>query len=250
MKQRNIALLLAAALALTLCIPALAEDAGQDAAADTPSVSQAEDPVKAPEPVDEADAMMEETPYIGTNVQNSTVDDDLVFTGDGDFRSLRFEDLRDRVLEGSLTARMLEESIASIDAMDFTKMYSDLASQLGSLERAQDMYAQIPVATPFEGVMQGYVISNLAGSYASLSSTVSDLATGKLQKDYAAAKRQLTNARDLTVRGAETLYITILELEQTRETLQRNLTALDRTQEELELRYRLGQISALTVEQA
>ena len=250
MKQRNIALLLAAALALTLCIPALAEDAGQDAAADTPSVSQAEDPVKAPEPVDEADAMMEETPYIGTNVQNSTVDDDLVFTGDGDFRSLRFEDLRDRVLEGSLTARMLEESIASIDAMDFTKMYSDLASQLGSLERAQDMYAQIPVATPFEGVMQGYVISNLAGSYASLSSTVSYLATGKLQKDYAAAKRQLTNARDLTVRGAETLYITILELEQTRETLQRNLTALDRTQEELELRYRLGQISALTVEQA
>ena len=251
MKQRNLALILAAALTLGLCVPALANGTGDSAAPPPDPVpqAQAEAPAESAPTLDAEPEEPAETPYIASHVRASSVDDDLVFTGDSDFRSLRFEDLRDRVLEGSLTALMLEESIASIDAMDYTKMYSDLASQLSSLELAQEMYAQIPVATPFEGVMQGYVISNLAGSYASLSSTVSDLATGKLQKDAAAAKRQLGNARDLTVMGAETLYITILELEQTRETLRRNLTALDRTQEEMELRFRLGQISALTLEQ-
>ena len=177
------------------------------------------------------------------------MDDELVFTGEDDFRYLAFEDLKDRVLEGSLTARMLQESIASIDAMDYTRMYLDLSAQMSSLEAAQAMYAQIPVSTPMEGAMQGYVISNLASSYASLNSTVTDLATGKLQKDAAAARRQLKNAQDLTVVGAESLYFAILELEQTKATLQRNLAALDRQLQEMELRYELGQVSALTLEQ-
>lgn len=78
---------------------------------------------------------------------------------------------------------------------------------------------------------------------------MSDLASGRIQKDAAAARRQLKNAQDLTVVGAESLYFAILELEQTKETLRRNLTALDRQLEEMELRYELGQISALTLEQ-
>ena len=177
------------------------------------------------------------------------MDDELAFTGEDDFRYLAFEDLRDRVLEGSLTAKMLQESIASIDAMDYTDMYQSLNAQMTSLEAAQMMYAQIPVASEMEGAMQGYIISNLASSYASLSATVSDLASGKLQKDSAAARKQLKNAQDLTVVGAESLYFAILELEQTKGTLQRNLTALDRSLKEMELRYELGQVSALTLEQ-
>ena len=97
--------------------------------------------------------------------------------------------------------------------------------------------------------MQGYIISNLASSYGSLSSSVSDLASGRIQKDAAAARRQLKNAQDLTVVGAESLYFAILELEQTKTALQRNLAALDRQLQEMELRYELGQISALTLEQ-
>lgn len=49
--------------------------------------------------------------------------------------------------------------------------------------------------------------------------------------------------------GAESLYFAILELEQTKSTLQRNLAALNRSVREMELRYELGQISALTLEQ-
>lgn len=261
MRKQWIALLLALALALPLCaIPALAqtdqEPPAQEADAEdvpeegvaTAEAEEAPDALPPAEPGDNPIVVRPDgTPE--TTAKDSTMDDELVFTGEDDFRYLAFEDLRNRVLEGSLTARMLQESIASIDAMDYTDMYQSLNAQMTSLEAAQMMYAQIPVANEIEGAMQGFILSNLASSYASLSATVSDLASGKLQKDSAAARKQLKNAQELTVVGAESLYFAILELEQTKETLRRNLTALDRSLQEMELRYELGQISALTLEQ-
>ena len=275
MRKQWIALLLALALALPLCaIPALAqtdqepqtgtaEASGEEplSGGEAGAPGEAEAPANPSSGEEAPDALPPAAGDGGTPIVvrpdgtpeatagGSTMDDELVFTGEDDFRYLAFEDLKDRVLEGSLTARMLQESIASIDAMDYTRMYLDLSAQMSSLEAAQAMYAQIPVSTPMEGAMQGYVISNLASSYASLNSTVTDLATGKLQKDAAAARRQLKNAQDLTVVGAESLYFAILELEQTKATLQRNLAALDRQLQEMELRYELGQVSALTLEQ-
>lgn len=279
MRKQWIALLLALALALSLCaIPALARTE-QDPPPAKAAVPDGEAPEGAgsgaggegtagPEETagssEEAEPAEEAPPAAGdggntivvrpdgqpeTTAKDAAMDDELVFTGEDDFRYLAFEDLRGRVLEGSLTAKMLQESIASIDAMDYTRMAQELNAQMSSLEAAQRMYAQIPVSTPMEGAMQGYIISNLASSYGSLNSSVSDLASGKIQKDAAAARRQLKNARDLTVVGAESLYFAILELEQTKTALQRNLAALDRQLQEMELRYELGQISALTLEQ-
>ena len=235
-----------------------AEEAESSGESETPEEAEssgeagpeAEDPGETPSPGDGGNTIVvrpDGEPV--TTAKDATMDDELVFTGEDDFRYLAFEDLRDRVLAGSLTAKMLQESIASIDAMDYTRMAQELNAQMSSLEAAQAMYAQIPVSTPMEGAMQGYVISNLASSYGSLYSTVSDLASGKIQKDAAAARRQLKNAQDLTVVGAESLYFAILELEQTKATLQRNMAALDRQLKEMELRYELGQISALTLEQ-
>lgn len=234
MRKQWIARLLALVLALALCaIPALAQTEG----AGLPAEGEASEEGGPAGEEGGKDAAEEPPASSGTIVVepgaptgNSAMDDELVFTGEDDFRYLAFEDLKAKVLEGSLTARMLEESIASIDAMDYTRMYQELSSQMSSLEAAQMMYAQIPVSSPMEGAMQGFVISNLASSYASLNSTVTDLATGKLQKDAAAARRQLKNAQDLTVVGAESLYFAILELEQTKGTLQRNLAALNRSQ--------------------
>ena len=271
MRKQWMALLLALALALSLCaIPALAQT-GQESPAGTPEGTEAPEGASGQEEPpesggEEASSEEEASPAAPeesgpppivvqpggsrtTTAKDATIDDELVFTGENDFRYLGFENLRDRVLEGSLTARMLQESIASIDAMDYTDMYQSLNAQMSSLEASQRMYAQIPVSSPMEGAVQGFIISNLASSYASLSSNVSDLASGKLQKDAAAARKQLKNAQDLTVVGAESLYFAILELEQTKATLQRNMTALDRSLQEMQLRYDLGQISALTLEQ-
>ena len=265
MRKQWIALLVLV-LALSLCaVPALAQtdqapqaEAGEaepsgeggDSGEDAGEASEAPPEEAPPDPGDGGNTIVVRPDgEPAATAKDATMDDELVFTGEDDFRYLAFEDLRDRVLEGSLTAKMLQESIASIDAMDYTRMAQELNAQMSSLEAAQAMYAQIPVSTPMEGAMQGYIISNLASSYGSLNSSVSDLASGKIQKDAAAARRQMKNAQDLTVVGAESLYFAILELEQTKATLQRNMTALDRQLQEMELRYELGQISALTLEQ-
>jgi len=49
--------------------------------------------------------------------------------------------------------------------------------------------------------------------------------------------------------AGETLYIALLDMENTNKGLDRSLTALDRKLEELELRYQLGQISSQTLKQ-
>lgn len=51
------------------------------------------------------------------------------------------------------------------------------------------------------------------------------------------------------IKTAETIYINILELQNTDEQLQRSLAAMNRTVQEMELRYDLGQISALQLQQ-
>lgn len=97
--------------------------------------------------------------------------------------------------------------------------------------------------------MNDYTYGTLQSQYASMEQTFDDLKDGKLQKDAEAAKRQLEDAKNQTVLGAETLYIAILEMQNTRQGLQRQLDAMDRSVEEMELRYQLGQISALTLQQ-
>ena len=129
MSKKWIALLLAVVLALSLCaIPALAQNEeapGETEKTGTPEAAAEEtggDASDAPPSGEEKPSVvLPEESGAGT-AKDSTMDDELVFTGEDDFRYLAFEDLRDRVLEGSLTARMLEESIASIDAMDYTQM--------------------------------------------------------------------------------------------------------------------------------
>lgn len=170
--------------------------------------------------------------------------------------TVSFANLETRVRENNLTVRMLEESIASIDVVDYEKMYDDLKDALNSIaktQRAMLQLGQLDSAmgnTSLSGSFSSeYIFSSLDASYDSLRDTFDDLKDGKIQDDYAAAKRQLENAENQVVMGAETLYMAILEMQNTRSSLQRQLDALDRTVEEMELRYKLGQISVLTLQQ-
>lgn len=170
--------------------------------------------------------------------------------------TVSFANLETRVRENNLTVRMLEESIASIDVVDYEKMYDDLKDALNSIaktQRAMLQLGQLDSAmgnTSLSGSFSSeYIFSSLDASYDSLRDTFDDLKDGKIQDDYAAAKRQLENAENQVVMGAETLYMAILEMQNTRSSLQRQLDALDCTVEEMELRYKLGQISALTLQQ-
>ena len=170
--------------------------------------------------------------------------------------TVSFANLEARVRENNLTIRMLEESIASIDVVDYEKMYDELKdglNEIAKIQRTMLQLGQLDCAmgnTSLSGSFSSeYIFSNLDASYDSLRETFDDLKDGKIQGDYAAAKRQLENAENQVVMGAETLYMAILEMQNTRASLQRQLDALDRTVEEMELRYKLGQISALTLQQ-
>ena len=170
--------------------------------------------------------------------------------------TVSFANLEARVRENNLTIRMLEESIASIDVVDYEKMYDELKdglNEIAKIQRTMLQLGQLDSAmgnTSLSGSFSSeYIFSSLDASYDSLRETFDDLKDGKIQDDYAAAKRQLENAENQVVMGAETLYMAILEMQNTRSSLQRQLDALDRTVEEMELRYKLGQISALTLQQ-
>ena len=170
--------------------------------------------------------------------------------------TVSFANLEARVRENNLTIRMLEESIASIDVVDYEKMYDEMKdglNEIAKIQRTMLQLGQLDSAmgnTSLSGSFSSeYIFSSLDASYDSLRETFDDLKDGKIQGDYAAAKRQLENAENQVVMGAETLYMAILEMQNTRASLQRQLDALDRTVEEMELRYKLGQISALTLQQ-
>ena len=62
--------------------------------------------------------------------------------------------------------------------------------------------------------------------------------------------RQLKNLQDQIVVAGESLYVALASMEVQEANLQRQLNALDRTVEEMELRYTLGQVSAMQLSQA
>ena len=156
--------------------------------------------------------------------------------------TVSFENLEQRVLDNATAVKMLDETIASIDATDFDKMYDNLLDGLNGI-------AAIQQGLILAGQKGTYTYDKLAAQYAAMEQTFDDLKEGKLQTDAEAAKRQLQDAKYQTVMGAETLYIAILEMQNTRQGLQRQLDAMDRSVAEMELRYQLGQISALTLQQ-
>ena len=94
-----------------------------------------------------------------------------------------------------------------------------------------------------------YAYEQLDQTYKSLREQFDAIKDGELQKDNAAAVHQLKSLQDQIVMGGEMLYATIAGLETQEASLQRQLTALNRTVEELELRYQMGQVSALQLTQ-
>lgn len=164
--------------------------------------------------------------------------------------TMSFANLETRIRENNITIQALNESIASVDAIDFDKMEDNLRDALNGIAELQFQLITMPKDS-LDAVLNSNVTYNsLQSSYDSLKDTFDDLRDGKLQRTYAGVVRQLENAEDQLVNGAETLYVTVLELQNTRENLQRTLAATNRTVQELELRYTMGQISALQLQQA
>ena len=157
--------------------------------------------------------------------------------------TLHFENLSARMKTGYYTVMSLEENIAAIECIDYDKMYEDLRDGLNQIAEAQWMMLQIP------GAGETYTYKSLQDQYDTLRKTFDDIKDGKLQQDNADLVRQLRDAENQLLMAGQTLYINLLGLEDQSAALARQTAALDRTIEEVKLRYDLGQISAMTLQQ-
>nr|RKI67940.1 TolC family protein [bacterium 1xD42-67] len=157
--------------------------------------------------------------------------------------TISFTNLERRLRENNYNLLALEETIASVEVIDYDKMTEDMRKQLNQIARAQWMMVEF-------GQGDSYAATALANSYSSLREVFDDLKDGVIQEDNAAIVRQLRNAQDQIVMAGESLYVAMVELELNDRGLDRSLDALDRTLQELELRYQLGHISSLTLQEA
>ena len=157
--------------------------------------------------------------------------------------TLRFENLSARMKTGYYTVMSLEENIAAIECIDYDKMYEDLRDGLNQIAETQWMMLQIP------GAGETYTYKSLQDQYDTLRKTFDDIKDGKLQQDNADLVRQLRDAENQLLMAGQTLYINLLGLEDQSAALTRQTAALDRTIEEVKLRYELGQVSAMTLQQ-
>ena len=156
--------------------------------------------------------------------------------------TLHFENLSARMRTGNYTLLSLEENIAAIECIDYDKMYEDLRNGLNSIASAQWGLIQM-------GQGESYTYETLTQRYDALRKTFDDIKEGKLQQDNADLVRQLRNMQDSLTAMGESLYVNLLSLEDQSAALTRQTAALDRTIEEVKLRYELGQVSAMTLQQ-
>ena len=159
---------------------------------------------------------------------------------------ISFAEVESRTREDNMTVRALRESAEGLENMDYDKAQEDLVKVLNGLSMQQDMLG----FASNEPIAQSFAVSSLQSQYDSLYSTFEQLRDGTTRRNSQDAIEQMRNAMNQVVMGAETLYIALVAMENQHTALSRQLDALNRTVEEMELRYSLGQISALTLNQA
>lgn len=177
--------------------------------------------------------------------------------------TLSFENLGARMKEKSYALLALEESIALVESTDYEKVEQELRDELNKLADAQwKMTALGSVGSAASDFGAGMAINMVGAAVGTLANQTLQLQydayreqfdavrDGKLQRDNEGVVRQLKSMENNTVQMMQNVYITLLGLEEQSAALARQDAALGRTVEELELRYQLGQISTMTLEQA
>ena len=147
--------------------------------------------------------------------------------------------------ENNLSLLALEENVQAIAVIDYDEMYEDIRQALNDIASAQwTMITSDPT-----GMLGGMLASSLDAQYDALREQFESIKDGELQKDNADAIWQIQDLQNQMVVAGEALYIALAGLELNDRTMDRSLDALDRGIQEAQLRYDLGQISSLTLQQ-
>lgn len=183
--------------------------------------------------------------------------------------TITFDNLGRRMRENNLNVLALEENIQVIQSTDYDELKEDLRKGLNEIASAQwnlvtagsmIQLPDIPLIPGFSDSLQGAlsgiasmstasIVQQLQVQYDAMRETFDDIKDGKLQADHQDLVRQLENAQNQVILAGETLYIALVNMEQSGKAIDRGLNTLDRTLKELELRYELGHIPAQTLAQ-
>lgn len=212
MKQKWIALLLTAAMAASVCAVSAAADRKVTATANKGVVSAAGA---------DNNALLEAV----------TIVPDAVGT-------LSFENLEKRMREHCLDVLILQASIDSLEDLDYEELKDDLRDALNGIAGGQWMLANFNMDNTS-------TYTQLEQQYSAVREQYDIIRDGELQENNADLVRQLRSGQDQIILVSESLYVTLVELEVQEKALQRQLEALNRTVEEMELRYNMGQVSAM-----
>lgn len=256
MRQRILALLLAAALLAALpAVSALAEERKTDGAPAARTESPAEgaapdteeegEPEENPEPEEEPEAPSPAGPDLAENV---TVRPDPL-------GEVSFSSVESRMRENNLQILAIEQSVLTIEDIDYDRLYNQLWKQLNDLAQAQwamikgsrlmRTMDQVMGTSNYSDYEYHTVYDQMDQAYDAVRDQFDAIKEGDMQKDNADIVRQLKNLQDQIVVAGESLYVALTAMEAQEDALQRQLTALNRTVEEMELRYQMGQISAM-----
>ena len=246
MKRKLTALLLALALALSLCAGAVLADETpkEEAPAAGTADGPGEDGAEAPEAPEDAETPSPAGPDPADTPAEAYVPDAV--------GTISFANLERRMRENNLNVLMLQENIDAIEETDYDRMYEDLRTSLNGIAKGQWAMIEasnLPSEHPYYHPLD-YTYGQLEQAYGAMREQFDAIKKGELQEDNAGLVRQLKNAQDQVLMGGESLYVAIASLQYQEAALQRQLAATNRTVEELELRYQLGQVSALQLQEA
>ena len=258
MKKRSIALLLTLALVLSLCaVTAVAGETAEDQQ-ETAGESQTEEisgETESEETDGEAteeeteppslagpDAEPEIDPETGEIIESDLIEPDAVGT-------VSFANVERRMRENNLQILGIQGNIDTIEEIDYDEMYEDLREQLNEIASQQWGLVMTPAEYLGGDYQKDKTYDQLDQAYDAVREKFDAIKDGDMQKDNADLVRQLKNLQDQIVVAGESTYITLKALEVQETQLQRQLTALNRTVEEMELRYQMGQVSALQLQQ-
>lgn len=251
MRQRIRSMLLALALALSLgAVPVLADQTPQPepSAADPAETEQTQTEEGETAPAEGAEETEEAAPADSpAGPDQETTGEELEIVPDP-VGTVSFENLERRIREHNLQLLALEENVASLEGMDYEAMQESLRKRLHNFAQGKWIKQTDEELANIMGLGE-VSLEFLNSSYDALREQFDAIRDGELQKDNAGVIRQLKNLQDQIVMSGETLYMAIYAMETQESALQRQLAAMNRTVEEMELRYELGQISALQLQQ-
>ena len=261
MKQRTMALLLMAALALSLLGTAALAAEGDPAAPASSAIQT--------EPTESGDTSTgePETPGEKPQGEESAEPTDGNPTEDGEepeapveeyipdpVGSVTFGNLNRRMHEGNLQVLSIQESIDMLEEIDYDDLREDLRLQLNELAKTQWSLVMSSGAMIEAGLMSDYeyhsAYDQLDSAYDAVRKQFDAIKEGDMQADNADTIRQLKNLQNQIIMAGEATYIALAAMEIQEDGLERQLAALDRQLTELDLRYELGHVSSMAVKQA